>query len=68
MKKLFAGIYKVEFDKGNQSIISMISSAGEYVKLRIPVRITDDVEVWLGELEKSMRDTLNSILMGVIKA
>ena len=24
--------------------------------------ISDDVEVWLGELEKSMRDTLNSLL------
>lgn len=46
----------------------MISSANEYVKLKNPVRITDDVEVWLGELEKSMRDTLNSILMQVVKA
>lgn len=46
----------------------MISSANEYVKLKNPVRITDDVEIWLGELEKSMRDTLNTILMQVFKA
>ena len=40
LKKLFAGIYKVEFDKNNTQIISMISSANEYVKLRNPVRIS----------------------------
>ena len=68
LKKLFAGIYKVEFDKGNSSILSMISSANEYVKLKTPVRITDDVELWLGELEKSMRDTLNSLLGQTIKS
>ncbi len=46
----------------------MISSANEYVKLKNPVRITDDVEIWLGELEKSMRDTLNTILGVTIKS
>ena len=40
----------------------MISSAGEYVPLKRPVRISDDVEVWLGELEKEMRETLDAIL------
>jgi Dynein heavy chain, N-terminal region 2 len=43
-------------------IVSMISQANEYVALKNPVKITDDVEVWLGELEKSMRETLNSLL------
>jgi dynein heavy chain 2 len=46
----------------------MISSANEYVALKTPVRITDDVEVWLGELEKSMRDTLNALLQKTIKS
>jgi len=46
----------------------MISSANEYVKLKNPVRITDDVEIWLGELEKAMRVTLNDVLLGVIKS
>jgi hypothetical protein len=38
------------------------------VLLRLPVKITDDVEVWLGELEKSMRDTLNALLQKTIKS
>jgi len=38
------------------------------VALKTPVRITDDVEVWLGELEKSMRETLNSLLQKTIKS
>lgn len=41
----------------------MISNANEYVKLKTPVKITDDVELWLGDLEKSMRETLNAILV-----
>ena len=36
--------------------------------LKTPVRITDDVEVWLGELEKSMRETLNALLQKTIKS
>ena len=68
LKKLFAGIYKVEFDKGNQQIISMISQANEYVPLKSPVRITDDVEVWLGDLERTMRDTLHSLLQKALKS
>lgn len=58
----------MEFDKGNSQILSMISSANEYVKLKNSVRITDDVELWLGELEKSMRDTLNTLLGQTIKS
>lgn len=68
LKKLFAGIYKVDFDKNNSQIMSMISSAGEYVQLKKPVRITDDVEVWLGELEKEMRDTLDTLLKKTIQS
>lgn len=68
LKKLFAGIHKVEFDNKNGTIISMISSANEYVLLKNPVRITDDVEVWLGDLEKSMRETLNMLLQKTLKS
>jgi hypothetical protein len=46
----------------------MISQANEYVLLKNPVRITDDVEVWLGELEKCMRETLNALLQKTLKA
>jgi dynein heavy chain 2 len=62
LKKLFAGIYKVDFDKNHTQITSMISSANEYVPLKKQIRITDDVEIWLGELEREMRDTLDSLL------
>jgi len=40
----------------------MISSVGEYVPLKAPVRVTDDVEVWLGELAREMRETLDALL------
>jgi hypothetical protein len=37
LKKLFAGIFKVELSDANKKIKSMISSAGEYVPLLNPV-------------------------------
>jgi hypothetical protein len=37
----------------------MISSQGEYVPLSKPVAISNEVEVWLGDLEKVMRITLD---------
>ena len=40
----------------------MISSQGEYVPLSSPVQISIDVEVWLGDLEKVMRVTLDALL------
>jgi len=46
----------------------MISQANEYVALKNPVRITDDVEVWLGDLEKIMRETLNALLQKTLKS
>jgi len=60
LKKLFAGIFRVEFD-GNK-IIAMLSSAGEKVNLRSAVSVTDEVETWLGELAKEMRRTLSADL------
>lgn len=38
----------------------MISSIGEYVPLASPIVIKDDVEIWLGDLEKVMRTTLDN--------
>jgi len=68
LKKLFAGIFKVEFSDNNKKIKSMISSAGEYVPLLKGVSITDDVEDWLGSLEKEMRDTLDDLLKKALQA
>ena len=45
----------------------MISSAGEYVPLKRPVRISDEVENWLGELEREMRETLDDLLKKTLK-
>ena len=68
LKKLFAGIFKVELAQNNQIIKSMISSAGEYVPLSNPVRISEEVEDWLGALEKEMRITLDGLLKKTLKA
>ena len=62
LKKLFDGIFKVELVENNTKIKSMISSAGEYVSLHTPVSINDEVEEWLGLLEKEMRVTLDILL------
>ena len=52
----------MEFNKDNTQIKSMISSQGESVPLAQPVIISIDVEVWLNELEKVMRVTLDKLL------
>mgnify|MGYP006090208885 FL=1 len=62
LKKLFAGIFKVELSENNTKIKSMISAAGEYVPLLTPVAITEEVEDWLGALEAEMRRTLDDLL------
>jgi len=68
LKKLFSGIHKVEFNKDNTQIQAMISSQNEYVKLSQPVQISMDVEIWLGDLEKVMRVTLDGLLRKTMSA
>jgi len=60
LKKLFAGIFNVEFTPvgNNITITSMISSVGEYVKLDEPVMITGVLEDWLNDLTTRMFRTL----------
>ena len=43
LKKLFAGINRVDFDQ--TKIITMNSSAGEKVHLATSVSVNDDVEI-----------------------
>ena len=57
MKKLFAGIYNVNFDEENKHIVSMNSIEGESVPLKNKVRISNEVEHWLNELAKEMKGT-----------
>jgi hypothetical protein len=67
LKKLFAGIFKVEFADNNSKIKSMVSSAGEVVPLMKTIAITEDVEDWLNVLEKEMRVCLDDLLKKSLK-
>ncbi len=48
LKKLFAGIHRVEFDRDCHKIMAMVSQAGEEVRLHEPVELDENVENWLG--------------------
>ncbi|EFC42807.1 cytoplasmic dynein [Naegleria gruberi] len=63
LKKLYAGIYKVQFNKEQDTIIAMCSSKGEVVQLKQPVKITDKVEQWLANLDQQMILTLQQLLL-----
>jgi len=62
LKKLFAGIHKVDFNEEMTHIVAMKSSDGEVVPLVHPVVLTSDVEVWLMDLDREMRETLKQNL------
>ncbi|XP_035389840.1 cytoplasmic dynein 2 heavy chain 1 isoform X3 [Electrophorus electricus] len=62
LKKLFAGIHSVDFDLSCSRIIAMRSLEGEVVPLRNTITINNDVEVWLSELSKEMKETLKFLL------
>ncbi|EGR34655.1 hypothetical protein IMG5_004580 [Ichthyophthirius multifiliis] len=62
LKKLFAGIHKVEFDKKIEQILSMVSSQKESVVLCEKVQIQENVENWLSELSIKMVKTLKNSL------
>ena len=44
LKKLFAGIYSVQFDENNSKILAMLSLEREVVTLKNPVTLSLDVE------------------------
>ena len=64
LKKLFAGIHKVDFTEDASSITAMCSIAGEVVPLTQPVAVTEAVEEWLDVLSTEMRATLTKSLEG----
>ena len=45
LKKLFSGIFRVEFGDNNSKIIAFLSSANEKVALHNPIKIVDEVEI-----------------------
>lgn len=63
LKKLFAGINKVEFDKGMTKITAMLSSEGERVPLHDYVHVHESVESWLSQLADNMKRTLHHQLL-----
>lgn len=62
LKKLFAGVYNVQFDESMTLIMAMKSLEGELVPLANPVKITDDVEIWLQNFADEMKSTLKTQL------
>lgn len=58
LKKLFAAIHSVEFNKDNTFITAICSSDGEVVQLNGKVPVSEVVEAWLIDLEKLMFSTL----------
>ncbi|KAJ3390612.1 Cytoplasmic dynein 2 heavy chain 1 [Lobulomyces angularis] len=62
LKKLFAGVHNVKFDATMTSIVAMMSLEGEVVSLQTPVKVTEDVEIWLQNFTEEMRSTLKYLL------
>ena len=66
LSKCFEGIHHVEFNASNTVIKKMISSKDESIPLVKEINVVDDVcrgnvEVWLGQLEESMRNTMKAL-------
>ena len=66
LKKLFAGIHSVEFNKDVTAIIAMKSALSEFVPLATLVNIQDEVEKWLSDLAIQMKQTLEKQLIKAI--
>jgi dynein heavy chain 2, cytosolic len=68
LKKLFSGIYRVEFGENNNKIVAFLSSANERVELHNSIKIVDEVEVWLDMLSREMKNTLSNELITCLKS
>ncbi|XP_071452948.1 cytoplasmic dynein 2 heavy chain 1 [Hetaerina americana] len=62
LKKLFAGIHSVIFDESGQSIVAMKSQEGEIVQLKNHVKVSSQIEEWLGALLAEMKNTLKNMM------
>ncbi|XP_054724974.1 LOW QUALITY PROTEIN: cytoplasmic dynein 2 heavy chain 1-like [Uloborus diversus] len=68
LKKLFAGIHRVQFDEQDATAITAIVSAeNEVVPLNRKVSVTSDIEIWLQQLADEMKSTLQSLLMECLR-
>lgn len=62
LKKLYQGVNRVEFSASGDSIVAMLSAAGERVALQTPVPVTSAVEQWLETFTAEMRRTLRVLV------
>lgn len=63
LKKLFAGVHSVQFDRDVKNIVAMCSIHGEVVPLKSPVQLSENVEIWLEEFSKEMKGSLLALLI-----
>ncbi|RLN86865.1 hypothetical protein BBJ28_00018703, partial [Nothophytophthora sp. Chile5] len=61
LKKLYQGVYRVEFSETQEQIVAMLSASGERVSLQSPVIVTTSVEEWLETFTDEMRRTLKHL-------
>ena len=66
LSKCFEGIHHVIFNESNTIIEKMVSSKDETIPLVNTINVVSDVcrgnvEVWLGQLEESMRETMKTL-------
>ncbi|KAE9115561.1 Cytoplasmic dynein 2 heavy chain 1 [Phytophthora fragariae] len=61
LKKLYQGVYRVEFSEQQDQIVAMLSAAGERVELHTPVAVTSNVEEWLETFTNEMRRTIRAL-------
>jgi dynein heavy chain len=66
LSKCFEGIHHVIFNASNTIIEKMVSSKDETIPLVNTINVVSDicrgnVEVWLGQLEESMRETMKTL-------
>ena len=66
LKKLFAGIHSVNFDNEGKNIKTMNSLQGEVVQLKNAIRISSEVEAWMNDLSKEMKNTLRLLLVDCV--
>ncbi|CBZ37876.1 dynein heavy chain, putative [Leishmania donovani] len=60
LKKLFMGIHSVQFDAQRENILQIQSLEGEVVTLLKPVRVTEEVEAWLSQLDAGVKAALKA--------
>ena len=57
LSKIFEDVSDVELNENNQ-ITKIISPSKEELVLKFPCKVTETLEIWLGQLEESIRSTV----------